>query len=75
MSLKRLTKFCPCQRAARLGSADGMVNAGTMLRNGIGVDVDLEAAANYFEMGARRGHFACAYEIATMKAQGVGTKR
>jgi TPR repeat protein len=60
--------------AAALGNGDGLVNAGMMLRSGLGAPVDVKAAHAFFVRCADLPgeHSACVYQAALIEATGEG---
>jgi len=62
------------RRAAELGNGDGLVNAGTMLRSGLGAPADVAAAHALFARCAELPgeHPACSYQAALIEASGEG---
>ena len=60
--------------AAELGNGDGLVNAGTMLRSGLGAPADVAAAYALFARCAELPgeHPACSYQAALIEASGEG---
>ena len=66
------------RRAARLGNGDGLVNAGLMLKGGIGCDKNVTAAYEMFARcagepapgGPPSKHASCAYQAALVEASG-----
>jgi TPR repeat protein len=62
------------RRAAELGNGDGLVNAGTMLRSGLGAPADVAAAhALFARCSLLPGeHPACSYQAALIEASGEG---
>ena len=60
--------------AAALGNGDGLVNAGTMLRSGLGAPADVAAAYGLFARCAELPgeHPACSYQAALIEAFGEG---
>lgn len=61
-------------RAADLGNGDGLVNAGMMLRAGLGAPVDIQKAHALFKKcaDAPGEHNACSYQAALIEASGEG---
>jgi TPR repeat protein len=62
------------RRAAELGNGDGLVNAGVMLRSGLGTPADVAAAHALFARCAELPgeHPACSYQAALIEASGEG---
>ena len=62
------------RRAAELGNGDGLVNAGVMLRSGLGAPADVAAAHALFARCAELPgeHPACSYQAALIEASGEG---
>ena len=58
------------KRAAELGSGDGLVNAGLMLRGGMGCERNISEAYGYFVRCAAMNHQSCQYNAAMIEAAG-----
>lgn len=63
------------QMAADLGNAEALFNLGVFYTEGMGVDQDLEKAADFFYRAARRRHAEAQYAYGDFCAQGIGMEQ
>ena len=71
----RETEYQSCSEAADFGEPDAMNALGTMLLNGTGCAVDVEAAVRWFAAGAGKGDAAAQFNLGMRYLDGRGVEQ